>query len=337
MATIKDVAKYSGLSVSTVSRALNNRPDISDETMRRVSDAIRALDYVPSASARAMCSRKTHIVGLTIPDITDPYFNKDAAGVEDVLIQNGYQIVYGSLARSAERMLDFLRQCREMRFDGVIITPDAWTEELIQAIRAAKIPAVALRRRPPADSGIPYVDSDHFSGARQMVDYLYSIGHRKIGHIVLNTDIGRERLRGYRWAMEQHGLTPIDVQLSMPAHRFAEAVTCGGESVKVLLRDHPDVTAVFAATDALAIGAMEFLREAGIRVPEDISVAGTNDMEYARLKCFDLTTVALGRFDMGHKAATALLKLMKGGTPPQKETLIETRLIVRSSTKPTET
>ena len=333
MTTIRDVANHLGISVSTVSRCLNGRPDISEETRRRVNEAIAALNYVPSVPARTMCSRHSRIVGLTIPDITDPYFNKDAAGVEAVLLQHNYRIVYGSLGRSPERMLDFLRQASEMRFDGIIITPDRWDDALIRALRSTGIPTVALRRRPPAELDLPYVDSDHFTGACQMVDYLYSIGHRRIGHIMLSTDIGAERCRGYESAMRAHGLEPVTIRLSMPANRFMEATTCGAESMKVLLRDHPDITAVFAATDAMAIGVMEYLRSAGYRVPEQISVCGTGDMEYARLSSFDLTTVSLGRYNMGHKAAEALMNMMNGEVQHAKSTLVETRLVVRSSTK----
>lgn len=333
MTTIRDVAQHLGMSVSTVSRCLNGRPDISEETRRRVNDAIAALNYVPSTSARIMCGRHSKIIGLTIPDIADPYFNKDAAGVEDVLMQHGYRIVYGSLGRSAERMLDFLRQSREMRFDGIIITPDHWDDTLIRELRQIQIPVVALRRRPPAGLELPYVDSDHFLGASQMVDYLYSIGHRRIGHVVLNTEMGEERCRGYVSAMRAHGLEPVVVRLSMPANRFMDATLCGAESMKVLMRDHPDVTAVFAATDAMAIGIIEYLRSIDIPVPERYSVCGTGDLEYARLRCFDLTTVALGRYDMGHKAAEALLKMINGEVLTSKSTLIETRLVVRGSTR----
>lgn len=333
--TIKDVARHLGMSVSTVSRCLNGKPDISEETRRRVNAAIQELNYIPSTSARTMCSRRSHIIGLTIPDINDPYFSKDAAGVEDVMRQQGYRIVYGSLARSSERMLDFLVQAKEMCFDGIIITPDRWDDALIQALKRLEIPAVALRRRPPAEWNLPFVDSDHFQGACQMVDYLYSIGHRRIAHIALNTEIGAERHRGYEHAMRANGLEPISVRLKMPSNRFMEAVTCGTESTKVLLRDHPDVTAIFAGTDALAIGVMEYLHSIERAIPQSISVCGTDDLEYARLACFDLTTVALGRYDMGHKAAEILLDMMNGEVQYPKSTLIETRLIVRNSTRPT--
>jgi len=332
--TIKDVANYLGMSVSTVSRCLNGRPDISEETKRRVNQAIQELNYVPSTSARTMSGRRSRIIGLTIPDISDPYFSKDAAGAENVLRQQGYRLVYGSLSRSTQRMLDFLKQSREMRYDGIIITHDNWDPELIQALSGLDIPTVSLRRRPPQGLDIPFVDSDHFMGACQMVDYLYSIGHRRIAHLMLNTDIGAERCRGYRHAMEANGLDPIVIQLKMPAHRFMEGVTCGIESTKVLLKDYPDVTAIFGGTDAIAIGAMEHLRSMHLRIPEDISVCGTNDMEYAQLKCFDLTTVALGRYDMGHKAAEILLNMINGEVQYPKSTLIETRLIVRNSTTP---
>ena len=125
--TIKDVAKLCGVSVSPVSRVLNGYTDISEETAKKVYEAIRKLDFVPSNTARMLSKKATRIVGLTIPDIKDPFFSENATGAEKLLQENGYQIFYGNMERSADKLLNFLQQARQMRFDGFIITPDAWT------------------------------------------------------------------------------------------------------------------------------------------------------------------------------------------------------------------
>ena len=164
MATIRDVAKHLGISVSTVSRYLNNHPDLSEETRSRIAEAIRELDYVPSSAARNVSRLSTHTIGLTIPDIQDSYFSDNAYGVENYLQEKGYTLVYGSLNRSPQKMLEFVRYAREMRFDGMIVTPEEWSPELLNLLKKTDIPVVALRRRPPAESGIPYVDADHYDG-----------------------------------------------------------------------------------------------------------------------------------------------------------------------------
>ena len=151
-ATIRDVAKICGVSVSTVSRVLNGYTDISEETANKVYEAIRKLDYVPNNTARMLSKKNTRIIGLTIPDIKDPFFSENAAGAENLLLENGYQIFYGNMDRSGDKLLKFLQQARQMRFDGLIITPDAWTEELLDTLQKSGIPVVSLRRRPPQSS-----------------------------------------------------------------------------------------------------------------------------------------------------------------------------------------
>ncbi len=161
--TIKDVAKLCGVSVSTVSRVLNGYTDISEETAKKVYEAIRKLDFVPSNTARMLSKKATRIVGLTIPDIKDPFFSENAAGAEKLLQENGYQIFYKNMERSADKLLNFLQQARQMRFDGLIITPDAWTTELLNTIEKLPIPMVSLRRRPPQNCRVPFVDNDHYT------------------------------------------------------------------------------------------------------------------------------------------------------------------------------
>ena len=142
--TIRDVAKFCGVSVSTVSRVLNGYTDISEETAGRVFAAIKKLDYVPNNTARMLTRKNTRIIGLTIPDIKDPFFSENASGAEKLLQENGYQIFYGNMERSAEKLLNFLEQARQMRFDGLIITPDEWTGELLDTIRKISMPEMSM-------------------------------------------------------------------------------------------------------------------------------------------------------------------------------------------------
>ena len=331
--TIHDVANYLGVSASTVSRCINDHPDISDEMKQRVRDAMERLNYVPSSAARNVSRKSTRTIGLTIPDIEDPYFAKSASGVESVLLENKYSLVYGSLARSGSRMLEFIRNAREMRLDGVIITPDSWSDELLELIARSGIPTIALRRRPPASSGIPYVDADYYAGSEIMVDHLFRSGHRKIGHIVLNTSIGLERKRGYEDAMRTRGLEPFCVTVDLPANREIDGEKNGYAAMKRMLEQYPEVTAVYASSDPMAIGAMEYLMEREIRVPESISVCGTGDNDLSCLGWFQLTTVAFDRYELGRRTAQMLLKMISGEVKNPDPVLLETHLIVRGSVK----
>ncbi|MBR3106959.1 MAG: LacI family DNA-binding transcriptional regulator [Clostridia bacterium] len=333
MTTIRDVADYLGVSVSTVSRYLNNHPDLNEETRRKIEKAIHELDYVPSSAARNVSRLSTRTIGLTIPDIQDSYFSDNAFGVEQYLQENRYSLVYGSISRSPKRMLDFVQHAREMRFDGLIITPEEWSAELLTLLKKTRIPIVALRRRPPEDSGIPYVDADHYAGAKQMVDHLAGLGHRNICHIVLNTDIGRERLRGYIDAMNAYGLEPRTITIpELPANRIMDGIAYGRAAAEQLMRDDPATTAVFASSDPIGLGVMEYARAKGIRVPEDLSVCGTGDLDIASLSWFEMTTVAFDRYELGRKAAELLLNMVRKEESRPKSVLFDTHLVLRKST-----
>lgn len=334
MTTIRDVAKYLGVSVSTVSRYLNHHPDLNEETREKIARAIQELDYVPSSAARNVSRLSTHTIGLTIPDIQDSYFADNASGVESVLQENGYSLIYGSMARSPKRMLDFVQYAREMRFDGLIITPDEWSDELLSLLSRIRIPVVALRRRPPKESGIPYIDADHYNGARQMIDYLTEAGHRRISHIVLDTDIGRERLRGYEDAMRDHGLKPMSMLVKeLPANRTMDAIANGREAMRRIWESTHDLTAVFASSDPIGLGVMEYLARAGLRVPQDLSVCGSGDAEFSSLYWFRMTTIVFERYELGRTAAQMLLKMIRKEESHPESVLFATHLIVRDSTQ----
>ena len=330
--TIRDVAKYCGVSVSTVSRVLNGYTDISEETANKVFAAIRTLDFVPSNTARMLSKKKTRIIGLTIPNIKDPFFSENAAGAERLLQENGYEIFYGNMERSSEKLMNFLQQARQMRFDGLIITPDEWSDMLLDMIQKLPIPLVALRRRPPQSSGVPYVDNDHYKSAMEMLTYLSDLGHSRIAHIVLPTEIGSIRREAYRDFCRIRGIGERDVRVDLPANKLDQAKKNGYQAMRIIHERFPDTTAVWAGTDQLAIGAMVYLREKGLTVPGDISVAGVNDMDYASLPWFDLTTISLNRTEMGRAAAQMLLDIIEKRQPHPENLLLGTSLIVRGST-----
>ncbi len=166
-----------------------------------------------------------------------------------------------------------------------------------------------------------------------MLSYLSELGHSKIAHIVLNTEIGAIRKKAYLDYCAIRGTEPRFFEISMPTNKLSEAKECGYAAMKLIHENYPDTTAVFAATDQLAIGAMIYLKEVSVKVPEDISVAGINDMDYACLPWFDLTTMSLNRLEMGRAAAQLLMDMIEGRNKHPENILLDSSLIVRGSTK----
>lgn len=332
IATIKDVAKKLGVSATTVSRALNNQPGIHPDTKREVFEAMKELNYTPNAVARSLIQRKSYTIGLMLPDITDPFLSSIAQGIEEIITDNGYQLVYGNTSRLREKEESFLLSAAQRKLDGLIITSDYMDEEMVKLLRNLNIPIVFLRRRPPSELEAPFVDVDHYQGSCRALEYLLSLHHRHIGFIGMPdfSYTGRERYRAYCDTMQKY-----DVPISEAATIFGErSYRSGYESMRQLTSSYPEMTAVFAANDILAIGALEWLAEKQISVPEKMSVVGFDNLEVSNLHWIKLTTVAQPRKEMGMKAADMLMAMVqeKGSTPPS--ILFDTELIVRRTCAP---
>lgn len=332
MVTIKDIAKQMGVSVSTVSRALNNHPDIKPETKREVLEAMERFNYKPNALARSLINKKSYTVGLMIPDITDPFFAAIADGVEEILSDSGYQVVYGNTTHKQEKEIRFLNSVIERKMDGIIATPDVMNDAIIEWLKRLEIPVVLLRRRPPEGLHIPVVDVDHYKGACNAVQYLLSLGHKHIGFIGLPpySFTGQERYRGYLDTLAAHGIEPL---MKQPLFT-GRTIECGYEAMAQLYKETPTVTAVFAANDMLGIGALEWLAKNNIQVPGQISVMGFDNLEVTDLHWIKLTTIAQPRNLMGKKAAELLLQMMKDHVLTHDPIFLDTELIIRETCAP---
>lgn len=332
MTSIKDIAKHLGVSVSTVSRALNNHPDIREETKLQVMEAIKAFNYRPNAIAKGLIQKKTFTIGLMIPEISDPFFSDLANAIEETLSEHGYQVVYGNTNRNPDKEKQFVANAIERRFDGLIVTPDNFDDEMIELLSGLQMPVVFLRRRTPAGLSMPCVDVDHYEAATVAVNYLIELGHRQIGFIGMpeSSFAGNERLRGYKDVMRKHKLTPLIVA-------GGRTIEQGRDAMGKLYELNPHLTAVFASNDLLGIGALEWMAVHHIPVPEQISVIGFDNLQYAELHWIQLTTMGQPRKEMGTKAAQLLLQMMEDkGNIPSSE-LMKAELIVRRSCKPIRT
>ncbi|MFD0680227.1 MULTISPECIES: LacI family DNA-binding transcriptional regulator [unclassified Paenibacillus] len=329
MPTIKDLAKELGVSVSTVSRALNNHPDIRQETKREVLEAMKRINYTPNALARSLIQRKSNTIGLMIPDITDPFFSAMAHDVEEVLSDNGYLVIYVNTSRRPDKEKRFLTSVLERKMDGIIVTPDFLDEDGIELLQRLKIPVVFLRRRPPQQLEMPFVDVDHYEGTCNAMDYLFSLGHKEIGFIGMPpySFTGKERYRGYIDSLKKQGIEPAEKGIIWDGR----TMQCGSRSMGKLMEDYPAMTAVFAANDLLAIGALEWLAEHKISVPGQMSVLGFDNLEVSNLHWIKLTTVAQPRQEMGRKAAELLMQMLLENRLTADSILLNTQLIVRQT------
>lgn len=311
MITIKDIAKMTNLSVSTVSRALNNHPAINENTRKMVMEYVERLHYIPNRTAQNLVNRKNHTIGFMIPDIADSFFSQAAIGVEEIMHQNQHDVIYATTNRESNRVLDFLTKAQEYRYSGVFITPDEWNDDLIRQIHNARMPVVSLRRKTPfTKPEIPYVDSDHYAGFKEATEYILSLGHKEIGLITAKTQIYIERQRGYETVMLSNNLTPhvLCFEQPIPSQKRYEA---GYQAARKLLEEFPDITAIVATDDKFAIGAMEYLNEMSLDVPGDISILGCDHRPEGQLYPFRLTTIQQDILELGRTAANMMLRMLE--------------------------
>ncbi len=322
-ATIKDVAREAGVSVASVSRALNDKGPVREETRRRIRRVVEKLRYVPHGVARSLITRKTHTLGVLLPDLFGEFFSELIRGIDLAARQRGYHlIVSGSHGDRAETQA-VLRAMRG-RVDGVIVLSPDLDVETLETNLPSGFAAVLLNAdgRGAFDS----IRIDNFGGAQAMVRHLLDLGHRRLVFVTgpsRNHD-AQERLRGYRRGMARVGARPLTV----PGDFREEA---GYGAAARILRLKPLPTAVFAANDAMAIGLLCAFRERQIRVPEEIALAGFDDIPIARFITPPLTTVRVPIADLGARATARLLHALEKGESDRRSETVPTTLIARAS------
>lgn len=327
--TIKDIANEAHVSVSTVSKCLNGYSDIGKKTKELVLSTIEKMDYVPNTYARYVSHQSTKVIGLTVPDVKDPYSAQCTYGIEKELVASGYDLFIGNVDRSEERFISFLHKARTLRFDGLILTPENWSDKMLKSVAHMDVPVLSIRRRPPEGSSIPYIDSDHRTGALKIMSYLHSKGHTRIAHVKLPTEAGDIRSQAYIDYCNEHGLSKFVVANESSASILNDAIFYGRECTRQIMREFPQATAIFCGSDFIAVGVYEYLREIGKRIPEDISIVSIGNVEISEIAFFKLTTLELHRYEMGVKAAQLMLKQIKG--QEIQNTLFPSSIVERNS------
>lgn len=298
------------------------------ETRRKVLAAVERLGYRPSAIARGLRLQRTNTLGMLVPDITNPFFPPIIRGAEEAARERGYELVLCNTDDVPERERASLRVLRERQADGVLIATSRMADATVAALRRERFPFVLVNRGSRVSADLS-VEVDNERAAEAVIAHLASLGHRRIAHIAgpLSTTTGAERAAGYRLAMKSHGF-PMDAALLAEAEAYAEV--SGHAAATRLLRASP--TAIFAANDLLVLGALRAAREAGLRVPQQISLVGINDIPLVSLIDPPLTTVRVPQREMGEIAADMLIALLENEPIARRHVLLETMLVVRGST-----
>ncbi|MDN5203627.1 LacI family DNA-binding transcriptional regulator [Fulvivirgaceae bacterium BMA10] len=332
--TIKDIARELDISPSTVSRALKDHPDISPETKKAVNELAKKLHYQPNSIAQSLRKSKTNTIGIIVPEIVHFFFSTVISGIEDVAYNAGYNVIICQSNESYEREVSDTFALLSHRVDGLLISLSRNTKNFdhFREVYERGIPMVFFDRIcEELDTHRIVVDDKE--GAFKAVEHLISIGCKRIAHIEgpRNLVICQQRLEGYKQALEQHGL-PYDEDLVVIDNVGSRE--SGFERGQQLLKLDNPPDAVFAHNDMAAHGVMLAIKEAGLKIPEDIAVAGFSNWQFSSLIQPSLTTVAQPGFEMGREAARMFIDQVKQDKEDfQAQTqLLKTELIIREST-----
>jgi DNA-binding LacI/PurR family transcriptional regulator len=341
--TLQDVANQAGVSRQTVSRVINNKDGVADETRARIQDTINAMGYRPNLAARGLTQQRTRIIGLVIPYtpdylFTDPHLLKQMSAVDQILGLRRYTLLLttavanGTLLDASVRELSAFERLLEAGYvDGVILCETPFSAEGIALLEQHDYHWVILGYYHKGGEGVYAVHADDRGGARQAIMHLLSLGHQRIGIISgpeQSIQAVDERLIGCRVALEEHHLeldptfvTHGDFTMESGARAAAQLMTC-----------EPAPTAIFALNDRMAIGAMQYVQAQGLRVPQDVSIVGFDDVPISKMCNPKLTTIHQPAQEMGKQAARLLFDLIEDQSMLPQSVVLPTELIVRDST-----
>lgn len=332
--TIYAVADHAGVSISTVSRVLNESTAVTDTTRQRVVDAMNVLQYRPDRTARSLAQRRKRTLAVALPSFTTPFHNEVLKGVRQGLGDRDVDLLLWDLEWNGVRA-SLLKYLRRGAVDGVLLIGVEEDEHVARELKAMQAPVVHIGRR---WNGFDCFYWDHVAGAREAVRHLILQGHTSIGMIssAMHSVLQQERMQGYREAMEEAGLAfrPEYVQTGATSKHAGYSEEAGYEAMQRLMEVDSAITAVFASSDVQAIGAWKALREAGRSVPDDVALVGYDDVKTSAF--LGLSSVAQAMHDVGVQAAEACVKQIVGGRRRSelcRSVLITPRLEVRSSSK----
>lgn len=325
---ISDVAKQAGVSISTVSRVLNGTAPVDEETAERVRSAVIALNYIPHAAARTLASRRTNTIGLLLQDIGGDFYTPMLHGIEAVASEAGFDLLIHSTSTIRSGSIS-RRALAEHNTDGLLAFTDALNDAELIRLHEIGFPVVLMHQSPPKDVPIPTISIENQAGAQKVVDHLIEVHNRRrivfVQGPVDNQD-SEQREKGYRQSLKKHGLAFDPALVIRGGFESNQACT----AVAQLLSRSTRFDAVFTGDDDNAVGVIQALREAGRRVPKDVSVAGFDDSIFARILTPPLTTVRAPIEQVGREAVRHLIRLIRG-EQVEARLVLPTELVIRQS------
>lgn len=330
---MKDIARDLGVSVITVSKVLRNHPDVGDETRERVLARVKELDYRPNLAARSLVTGRTYLIGLVVPDLLHPFFAEIAKSLSEVLRESGYYLIVSSSDEDPDLEEQEINKLLARRLDTLIIASCRSTVELFFRIEKQKTPYVLIDRTLPGLSA-NFVGVDDEAVGMLATQHLIDVGCRRIAHIRgPQTSPGIHRLEGYKRALTQNDLKVVDDYIIAEPKGDVETKQLGAEAMRQLLSLKPRPDGVFCFNDPMAMGAMNYALDQGVRIPEDIAVIGCGNLHYDDALSVPLSSINQHSRRIGQEAARIALGILNSKIPAKPESVVlQPELIVRRST-----
>jgi len=328
--TIYDVAKQAGVSISTVSRVINNTGRISEKTRKKVLQVMEELHYQPSMVASALTGKRTRTIGLIIPDVANPFFSEIARKVEDRGRELGFNVLMCNTDNNAETEEMYLSLLKQKSVDGIIIGTTTKNYTVLNQLLQEKFPLAFIAQDIP-ELAINVVRVDDFLGGYQAVSHLVSLGHKRIAIMLgnLSRTSDKYRLQAYRQVMEENGLKYEEKWIVCTDYSLKD----GKRAALELLQSSPRPTAIFACFDSLAIGVYQAAKKLGLHIPNDLSIVGFDNTILSTIVDPPLTTVAQPIDEMGRQVVDLLIDEIEGNNGTKQRIILPPELIIRQSTK----
>jgi LacI family transcriptional regulator len=326
---IHTVARLANVSTATVSRTINHVPTVNDKMAKRVWEAIKELDYLPNTQARALVSGRSRLLGLIVSEITNPFFPELIQGFEDVAVEQGFEILIGSTNYDPERMKRCIRRMVERKAEGVAVMTFGIEEPLLDQLADRKVPLVFVDVGPERP-GISLLRVDYHHGIRQGLQHLAALGHRDIAFVTgpLRLHSANSRLSAFQRAMQECGIA-VDPSRIVEGDHTMEG---GMNAAEKLLTGDKLPTAILCSNDVTAIGVLHEAYRVGLRVPDDLSVIGFDNIHITQMTIPPLTTIQMSCYELARAAVMALKAHVEKAPGARREIPIETQLVVREST-----
>ena len=328
---MRDVARQAGVSISTVSHVVNNSRAVSSEARSRVLAAMKELGYKPNALAQNLRRQQTFSIGMIVPDSANPFFAEVARGIEDTSFEQNHSVILCNTDGDVHKQTTHTDLLIKNQVAGILFVAAGISTELVDDLQARQVPLVVVDREVP-NVAVDTVLTNHRQGGRQATRHLIELGHRRIACVSGGSDLSpsAERLTGYQMELQDNGIPFDDTLVFKGDFQYAS----GYRAARELLSLPEPPTAVFACNDLMAVGVISAATEMGLQVPEDFSVVGFDDVHLASFTNPPLTTIAQPKYEIGVIATEMLLARARDLDAPPRVERLETKLIVRGSTKP---